>query len=314
MTDWYAMADLPRLRILKVRVIWGGRELVLTRMRPRGETRWAWFEDRDGEAVEAGIAGDPTCWQPLAEAFWGTVRKPEPIRAVVPRMVYERSRFAAVEEADAADLAREMDADRETARVSRETVSRVHAVPGSQWWWDPTSVTYQPEGHVSQRDAEGRMMRALAWADVGKGLTLHSKTIGDVLADIAEARERALSGGDLDPVARFQPLPQDQSDFLVAMGWFVKLNPPERRHKRQRVWGLSMPQKVLAWMAQPIPLSSDDMAVLVGRTGARMRQVRAEALDMVHRVANGLPAKAGWPVVDQVAALKERNASARRRQ
>lgn len=312
MTDWYALADLPRMRILKVRVIWGGHELALTRMRPRGEARWAWFEDVRGEPAEVTRAGEPTCWQPMTEAFWNGLARPQPIRAIEPRMVSERSRFAAVEEAEAADLAREMDADRETARVSRETVSHTHALPGSQWWWDPTSVIYQPQGSVSERYAEGRMMRALVWADVGKGLTLTSKTIGDVLADIAEARAQAMSRGDIDPVTRFQPLPQDQADFLVAMGWFVKLNPPERQHKRQKVWGLSMPQKVLAWTAQPIPLSSDDMGALVGRTGARMRQVRAEALEMVHRVANGLPAKASWPVVDHMAVLKERNLAARR--
>lgn len=156
-------------------------------------------------------------------------------------------------------------------------------------------------------------MRALAHADVGKGLTLVSKTMQDVLAGLAEAADMALSGGgEPDPLARFEPQPQDHADFLTAMSWFAALNPPERRHKRAKVWGLSMPQKVLAWTAKPVPLSSGDMAALVGRTDARMRQVRAEAFEMVHRVANGLPARAGWPVVDQMGALRERNRAARR--
>jgi hypothetical protein len=227
-------------------------------------------------------------------------------------MVSETTRFGAVAEAETADLVKEMEADRETARVQGETVTHAHVKPGASWWNDPNAIKYQPEGEVTAHMAEGRMMRALAWADVGKGLTLFSQTAGDVLASLAEARDSAMSGGDPDPMARFQPLPQDHADFLVSMNWFVRLNPPERRHRKAKQWGLSLHQKVLAWTARPIPLSSGDMAALVGRSDSRMRQVREQAFEMLHRVANGLPARAGWPVVDQMAALKERNRAYRR--
>lgn len=310
MSDWFAISDLPRLRILKVRVLWGAHELVVTRTRPRGESRWAWFEDAQGEPREVTLDGEPNCWQPISESFWSAaVPRPLPLRMAQPRMVSETVAFTAVAEAEAADLAREMEADRETARVQVETT--LHIQPGSQWWWNPSAIRYEPAGSVAKEMAEGRLMRALAHAEVGKGLTLHSMTVGDVLAQIADAR--ALAGGaEPDPLARFTPLPQDHADFLVAMSWYVALNPPERRHKRAKVWGLSQRQKVLAWMARAVPLSSGDMAALTGRSDARMRQVRAEALEMVHRVANGLPAREGWPVVDHMAALQERNRAYRR--
>lgn len=313
MSDWYALSDLPPGRV-RVRVLWAGRVFMAARVILPGSTRWGWYTTRDGEPVALPLSKrwppEPEAWQPEKPAeFFGKRSPPAPLRGTVDRMVTETVAFTAVAEAESADLAREMEADRETARVQTETT--LHVQPGSQWWWNPHAILYQPQGEVEPEMAEGRLMRALAHADVGKGLTLHSMTVGDVLAGLADAAALA-NGPTPDPLARFEPLPQDHADFLTAMSWFVALNPPERRHKRAKVWGLSMPQKVLAWGARAVPLSSGDMAALTGRSDARMRQVRAEALGMLHRVANGLPARPHWPVVDQMAALRDRNRAYRR--
>lgn len=305
--DWYRLADQRPPYRVQVRVAWAARSFIAIRGRHPKTGHDVWAGWSGVQHYQLDLPGEPELWQPLHPEKW-LLPLPAPVPVSGMRMVSERLRFGAVEEATSADLAAEMERDRQDARRGR-LVDDETPVIASQWWRDISQIAYHPAGDVSQRHAEGRVMRALAWAGVGGGLTLASRTVGQVLAGLAEAA--AMGADDRDRGVRFTPLPADHDDFLIAMSWFTALNPPERRTD-PRPWSLTREQRILAMRARSVPLSFGDIGHAFGWKGhQRAQQVYGAALDKVWRAANGRRVfKASS--VDQIAALQERNRAYRR--
>lgn len=323
---WYSLSDLPQVRA-HVRVWWMvhglPREIeVMRSWQPR--KGWGWTTLLDGVYAElpprgrdkSAWAPEPVCWQPASEAWIWPGDEPKPLLPhLVPRLEGVTAKMQAVSDAEAAEMAREMEADRETARAQADGHAKTFEV---RWWVDSTNIRYEPAGEVSPKMAEGRVLRALAWCGAGKGLTLRTTTVGSLLARMAEVAsgEAALAEAEksarLHNLPRFQPLPRDHEDFPVAMNWFGSINPPENWGPRREAWALNRVQRVMLMRTLTIPLSWEDIGAVMHFSGPRARQLYVRGMEMCHRVANGGAAYPGRTVVDQIAALKERNREHRR--
>lgn len=315
---WYPVtSDCPRVGI-PVLVQWAGRQFRAARWPIKGSNDVAWVSIINGErqwlppAKEAARWGDePDAWRPENPEQW-RAPLPAPLIAVVPRMWSSRQSFQAVDDASSADLAREMEQARESARASTDIEFESEEF-ATQWWRDATQITYSSPGQVSKREAEGRIMRALSWCGAGAGLTLHARTPQTILSAIADF----MDGMDEPSLTRFRPLNQDHDDFDVAMAWFSKLYPPDFRGRHHRAWSFNRVQKVLLWRARPVPVSFVKIAkrfgiskqAAIGLYSGTPKQ--AGAIDRVWRAANDLPVYPQTPVVDHMAALRERNRRAR---
>jgi hypothetical protein len=225
----------------------------------------------------------------------------------------EGMRFQAVEDAEAAELAREMERDREMARggVLNERLEK-EKLP---WWRDASLIRYETVGAITPHMAEGRVMRAVALCGHGQGLTLKSNSFSKILADIASAN-KGEAYATADYVPRLQALPQDQDDFLIAMSWFVALNPVEMRSKKQQrfaTWDFNRAQMILIWRSFDIPLSFEIVGSRFGLTGEGARQAFKAVISRCTRAANGLPAYAHLPhPCAHIEDLRERNRKAKR--
>jgi hypothetical protein len=293
---WYPLSALKRPGV-KVLVIWNGREFDAAIARnPSGRLQWGTIID-SGEIKwlppqrEARQWGEqPDAWRPIGA--WPDPL-PEPLNTPQPRLWSSRMKFALVDEASSADLAKEMEHDRESARAQRNARD---PETKSQWWKDPYAIKYQTAGEIGMADvggimrnmAEGRLMRAVATCGAGYGLSIESKTVGQVLADLATAADEAFRQSDptSDGAIRFKPLPQDHQDFTEAMRWFTQLNPPSSWAKRREAWSFNRMQKTLLFRALPVPLNWREIGTRIKRSGERSRQLYSEAITMATRIAN----------------------------
>ncbi|MCV0371101.1 hypothetical protein [Filomicrobium sp.] len=340
---WYSPADgLPPLGV-RVEVLWRGRTFKAARIARKGgrghvwmtTTEWvAWTDwvdgaprrkhDRRSSPVpvmlpDDGLPGvprhgedalglDPDAWRPENPAAW-KMPLPVPIHGIqAGRMWSARGGFSAVDEAEAAELAREMEAERETARA-QGALHGADGETGTRWWLDPTRVTYSPPGQVSIAESEARVSRAI----LTDGLTGQrnpqgvrtSRALADITADgLGDDDEIA------DRVARFDPLPQDIEDYLTAMGWFAQLCVTNCSYGY--VFGdFTTAQLALVWRARGRSWRSiaGDLCVSDDTTHRNF----AEGLVRVHRVANGRPATGTVSVHAERAALADRDKQIRRR-
>jgi hypothetical protein len=310
------MADLPLGRV-HVRVVWNARVFPAVRALHPATRKLTWCEYRNGEIVwlppkpqsahAVEWSPEPERWQPLDRSKWGQPL-PEPLPVQVePQWSYEKVNFGAVADADVSDLAREMERDRADARAGRQLDQEEPST--ARWWLDVTNIRYEPCGSVTQRMAEGRVLRALAWCGAGRDLTLRTTTVGAVLTRMAEVAEKAAEGSDTNwhGLTRFQALPRDQEDFAAAMAWFTALNPPENWHRRRRAWSLNRTQQVMLMRTLTIPLSWADIGHKFSISGTRCQQIYAKGMEACWRVANGGQAFPGRTITDQIAALQDRN-------
>ncbi len=177
-------------------------------------------------------------------------------------------------------------------------------VEATQWWRDPNALRYEDEGSISQRMAEGRVMRAVAAC--GDGVISHRvRTISSLLAELAsEHHANPYPVNDYAP--RLRQTRQDISDFDRAMGWFAALNPPDLRASAD-TWVFNRQQKVLAVRSLGHPWSFGLIGEKWGMTPDGARQLYQRSIEAVWRVANGKPAYTWVTTVDQIAALRERN-------
>lgn len=287
---WYSISHMKRARAL-VEVQWNGREFkaLLWTNPDTGSLQWATYVNNElvflpPKREAKTWLSQPDAWRPIDGKVWPDPL-PKPLIGSVPRM-----RSSALE-ATAADLAREMEANRSDAQRANAR-GAYHSEPFSidklQWWKDATLIVYKPAGEIDAMMVEGRLMRAVAASQAGYGLTLESRTVGKVLADLSTAADRAFN--QEDPTSsyglRFDPLPQDHKDFDEAMRWFTELNPPHVWHKHRKPWSLNRMQKVLFYRALPVPLSFQDIGDHLSRSGERARQIYKEALERVGKIAN----------------------------
>lgn len=329
MTTWYRTSDMPPPLNVRVVVLWDDREFEAARINrddavvwvthQRGEAIFLPTKNRRPEDPERPWAGwhtlsrkGPQYWRPINADRWAL---PLPEAVVFPKvaegvMRSERLRFAAVDDAEAADLAREMEADRAQARDSRETI--VVDRREVAWWLDQSRIDYEPAGEVTLRNCEGRLMRALAWC--GSGDFAEAVVVSEVLAEIAEAVAEV---PDAEPGISFKPLPIDRRDFEIAMAWFTALSPPEHWRPGRKPWSLSQLQRVLVVRARPTPPSYDTMAEVFSYvrkkrvSGEYLRQQFRTGVERCLKAANGNAIYPG--VKDQIADLRERNRAFKRR-
>lgn len=191
--------------------------------------------------------------------------------------------------------------------------------PGARWWRDAAAVEYHPKGAVTQQMAEARVLRAILtdglrpWKD-GRVL---ARAWPQEFLDWAEAQKRLAEDPKADLRERFVPSPDDVSDSLVAMSWFAALDPPQLRPDGAYTIAadFTRDQVVLILRALEPPYTWRQIGrhELVGRVShTQARRFYKAALERVWRAANGFPVFDHVTVVDELAALRERNRAAKR--
>lgn len=291
--EWFDLADLPAVQIPRLVVTWGPYRIDVAYLRAPKRAGALAFCDYDraraGELVELPGKSNlrkwgerPECWRPFDPATfaWPGGRKPKPlVRQLEPRMWSSRQSFNAVDEAEAADLAREMEADREAARAAAES----DELPPERrrrvlWWLNPSEISYSVRGAISLRECEGRVMRALAADDarLTAGLGVHG-------------------GARSGELPLFQQTQKDRGDELQALAW---VGGAQTEHR-----------EVMKLAANLNAYSLRDMGELMRpkRSATYVRQVLAGALVEVHAIANGATTPGTVERDQKLAELRERN-------
>lgn len=325
-SPWYAIADMPPPYTVQVEIMIRGRHFIGARGRhPKRPDMILWMEWASGKPlfipddVVDALNDGQGAWRPQKPELWQSPL-PEPIRVSQSGiMKTERSRFAAVEEAEAADLASEMERDRQQARDGARADGCPARAFEPQWWRDHSLIRYQPKESLTLRMVEGRLMRAVACSEIqlsrsGKGSRL--------LQEIGEAACRLLAESEAkfgpDHIPRLEPLPADNDDWLTAMSWFVSLYPVEHRPKD---WAhhcpfgmdrLNTAQKILVWRAGTVPWSFAEIGKEFDWKGhQRAKQVFDTAIGDCWRCASGLSARRGLTTGNHIAILQARNRAAK---
>ena len=291
---WYPVVDpLPPLGVA-VRVRWDvGRSTYIceaARMRePMAPDGWVWISATrfvryaDG-AVEAlpkprVVRLDPACgetpeaWQPLKPSAW-RVPLPPPLvvqaRIKLPSMPPPMAGAAAVTPADGR----------------------------APWWLDPSEIVYAPAGHVTTRDAEGRICRALwsaAWIKVDRP---RDKTFSAILAQLAREQDlderRAMQDGSRSNLP-WQPNGRDADDYLQAMMWFAAFVRESGTRK----------SRVVLWRAWHRPRPWRAIGQNLGVSGPRALELYRQAINQLTAIAND-PARWANPELDRVRARNRR--------
>lgn len=334
---WYKTHDMPPPYTVNVRVMWDGREFVARRGRHPQTGKDVWAAVKAGGQLEVigeiGGSFEPSLWQPLFPDKWAGAL-PEPVTlSETGRMVAEKTRFQAVEDASSEEIAREMERDRDAARVQAVP----HGFHGkrhvSQWWRDITQIRYEPSGSVTRRNCEGRVLRAVSFCGGNKFGGIKRALSADAWSEIAEAhakwleafealRKSAIAAGrpvpvwDTDETGNFmRPLPEDLKDFEFSMSLFTALNPVEFWKSDRAAWAFNRSQKVILARSMAMPPSFADIATeynIGDGSAAAGEHFYDRAVGQCLSAANGKRVHTK-NVVDQIAALKERNRAFRRR-
>ena len=316
---WYHLRDLPAGRVV-VRLAWDAWEIKAARMPHPNRRRLEWCELADGEVrwlPRDGWSLEPHAWQPLDPAAWTWPKgsaAPAPLEPqVVERMWSARMRFAAVEDAEASELAADMERDREMAR-SGGREEREEAAD-RQWWLDPHAVTYSRPGHITEREAEGRLMRAFnteRWVRVERP---SAKTFGGILAGLA--RTLPLSPAELaaaDPLPiRDEPTGRDRDDMLVALDWLKGLPLGLRRDEGFSANHGSISEDLLRLRGAMPARSWRQIGRTYNSSHEWARTEYARALALVTETANGRPTRGAEVRAARLERVQEGNRMAKRR-
>lgn len=310
---WYPITDHHPAPLVQVRGIVEVRSnspfdahLIISRGQPPRTSLWAeWVK---GKALPLGPGVYPKYWQPQRPDKWMAPLPPPAHVSASGIMWSEGMRFQAVEEAEAAELARDMERDREMARNGSKHIFAASHKPEQAWWRDVSLIRYEPAGAVTEKMAEGRVMRAVALCGHGQGLTIRVSTFGDILARMIKADPTEPDFSDYIP--RLQAFPQDHGDFLTAMSWFVALNPPPPRFTISDTWEFNKAQLCLHYRSLNDPLSFDEIGGLkeIRMSGENARKLYASTIKRITAIANQ---EVAIPAFAQIESLRERNRQAR---
>ena len=268
---WYPVTPIHPSPIVKVwGLLDGGKKLVSRGAKPNVHL-WATWERERCHPLPPGVT--PSVWQPQHPDRW-KAPLPDPVAPFVTPM-------------PATDVIAE----------------------SPQWWRDINTIRYEDIGSISQRMAEGRVMRAVAAC--GEGIASHHvRTFSSMLAEFASEHH----GSDYpvnDYAPRLRQTRDDIADFDVAMAWFAALNPPDLRNGSAEAWSFNRSQKVLVLRSLGHPWSFGKIADKWGLTPDGARKLYVRSIEAIWRVANGMPAYSWVSTVDQIEALRERNRMAR---
>lgn len=297
MPDRYDIHDLPMIPC-KIIVFWNGFQGEVAFMPDPKSERGGRFVARTeaGDFMDLPPAGRakewgdyPAWWRPVDPGKWGRPL-PEPLPdGIQPVMWSSTTRFNAVEEAEAADLAHEMHADREMARAVAESDNTAERrdLARSHWWLDATRMTYARQGQITQKDAVARVCRALLFDGVQMRDRPDGHSGASALATLAA--EILTSGEEAGQwIERFEPAPQDHDDYLTAMAWFSALSPSRERQRPGQAGHLAVDQMLIVARAamRPWPWRrlADSPEIKMSAEGARKRHKRA--LGRLHEIAN----------------------------
>ena len=271
---------------VKVRVQCAGRQFIAARARhaDTGKDLWGEYKSKISDAAQrVTLPGEPDIWQPLYPDAW-SLKLPEPVTlAKAGRMSTERTRFALVEEAEAADLAREMEADRAVANAAPRASASRRDEEGV--WRDIYRIHYEPVGSITAKSkgpakstGEGRILRALCYdRTIKAGHRKTLKTSGTLHAEYGRTPE-APSAEELTHDWRqpFQPNPSDISDYenviapaINEYGWST------REEEILRMRALDPPYS-FAWICDQYGFSRQ-----------RARQIYWRAIENICDAANG---------------------------
>jgi hypothetical protein len=323
---WYRVSDDhpgPLVQVRAVVCMYAGQRqaydahIIVSRGGGAHAKTWAQWVKGKRDPVPLPAHAVVTLWQPQHPDKWRAAL-PEPIVGTERQMWSERMAFTAVADAEAADLASEMERDRQLARdvgnASEDDADDDVYEPRE--WRDASWIRYEPPGSITPKMAEARIMRAVAMCGHGRGLTLRSKTFSDVLAKIA-SRANGQEYATNDFVARLQALPADHADFDTAMSWFVALSPRpiSRIHTVRADWDFNNRQDLLIYRALDVPLSYEQIGNMVEfrMTKQGVRDLYARTMRVVTKVANGIPVMLGdgKTAQEQLDALRKRNIQAK---
>lgn len=312
---WYALVDMPPPYSIHVWVLWEGRRFKAVRGRHPQTGGDVWGAIKAGGRVEPikAINGQaaPRLWQPVAPEKWAGKLPPAVSPMISDRVISELLRFDALEHVTSEEMAAEMEEGRKAARATSESHGFHVEHLGTPWWYDLSRIKYEQPGEVTLKNCEGRLLRAVTFSGAGKHRGFPQPPTARVLAEMAAAVSQ--SEDDADARLRLRMLPSDRSDILVALDWFVRLNPPEFWAHRRKLWDFNRPQKVLvARTVVPAP-SFGDIAAEYGIDGGHngAKRLYDKTLSKCLAAANGRQVH-DRPVVDQMAALRERNRAFRR--
>jgi len=244
--DWYAPEHAPLCK-LRVRArLHDGREVVVAGDVSRGQHRWYMAEGHALAPLPRGIR----CWQPLSEAWtW-------PRGFIPPALAGELGD-------DVAALAKVMEADRE-----RPGLAARDSAPRGQWWRDADLVKYEPQGEVTPSHGEARLMRALA---LDRSMPMGAPSDGSHAAALVDLRQSLADvlreEPDVDWVPTLRSLPQDERDYLTAMGWLVELS-PGRRELRILLARARTPPVTWLWIGDRASVSPQRAEQIFGSTVA----------------------------------------------
>jgi len=334
-SPWYPM-DAMRQYNKAMRLRWNGWEgtAVLLRAKPGDTPRWVQPVKRKGGATsfeplpsrrqrtfpgngtgeivdvserwlnDRGWGDQPDCWQPLGA--W-----PDPLPEPLPEGPHHQSRFGTIGgvEYNAVQDYEEMQEARERARRQRDE-PEPETPPA--WWRDPTAVTYSAPGAIGEREAEGRVMRALYFLGGNAVFRAPRERLNaDVLAAWYRAKETA---EDLEKPGRFTPRlnvhPTDTADrLLTAMRWACELGAGGMRYTLDGKGKLAASATGEGWSrwvvldrrARNVP---DTWSVIADIVEAPSRQAAQKMYDPaiadIARIAN-----TGTPILDRLLATTQ---------
>lgn len=290
---WYAMADLPPGRC-RVRVVAQGRVFEAVRAMPPGSKALSWGlpPPARASAIEWRHDLEPEAWQPSVPGWtWPNGRAPAPLDTKSDRMWSSTMTFGAVDDAEAADLAREMERDRAGGGPGADGAE----VEPAQRWRDVHEVAYREPGHITVADVEARVCRALCYERIIPPDIKRQRTNAAVLADL----KRWLETLDADPTADyrppFKPAYEDIRDYPVVMRWIA-----EAFAGAAVPWGRSPERVIMAGRIQDPPAAWGEIADEVGMSRQAVKKRYDRLLARLTRIANGVGVGKLAAIADQV--------------
>lgn len=216
---WYAMADLPAGRC-RVRVVAQGRVFEAVRaLAPGRGLSWCLPPPAKGGAIEWRHDLAPEAWQPSVAGWtWPNGRAPAPLDTKPDRMWSSTMTFGAVDDAEAAELAREMERDRAFGGRPDDPPEPVDP----QRWRDVHEVAYREPGTITIAEVEARVCRALCYDRIIPHDIKRQRSNAAVLADLKRWLEVLTADPTADYRPPFRPTAEDYADYLVVMDWIAE--------------------------------------------------------------------------------------------
>lgn len=279
---WYAMADLPAGRC-RVRVVAQGRVFEAVRaLAPGRGLSWCLPPPAKGGAIEWRHDLEPDAWQPSVAGWtWPNGRAPAPLDTKPDRMWSSTMRFGAVEDAEAAELAREMERDRVLAG---RTGDGPPEPVDPQRWRDVHEVAYREPGKITVAEVEARVCRALCYEKTIKGDTKKQRSNAAVLADLKRVADLHQADPTEDYRPPFQPTDPDICDYTVVMDWIT-----EAYIDKPGFWAKSDEREIMAGRILDPPKAWTEIGEALGmsRQSAKKRYDRLmERLTVIANAGN----------------------------